>query len=147
IEPGWTGAFRKVSVGANDRVVTRTYRIPQNQGRRNGRRAASAAVSRGNARRRRNVTGRFMVSAARGRPRDARLALFVEGVIGRDDRLHEGMADDVALVEDDEPDALDPGKDLVCFPQARRLALRQVDLGDVSRYDGLRSEYAESLKH
>src|SRR6185436_17178860 len=56
------------------------------------------------------------------------------------DLLHERMAHDILVVEVHERDALDLADDLHGLDQARRARRGQVDLGDVSRDDGLRAE-------
>src|SRR6185295_12899075 len=57
-----------------------------------------------------------------------------------DNLLDELVADDVAVVEMDERDAVDVADDLHRFDQPRRAALGQVDLRHVAGDDGLRAE-------
>src|SRR5262252_9993849 len=61
-------------------------------------------------------------------------------IVSLDDHLHQLMADDVALVEEDERDSLDAADDALRLDQARLATRRQVDLRHVGGDHGLRPE-------
>ena len=68
-------------------------------------------------------------------------------LVGLDDLLDEGMADDVPVVEVDEGDLLERGEDLHGVEDAGLAGLGQVDLGDVGRDDQLRVEAGPGQDH
>jgi hypothetical protein len=81
-------------------------------------------------------------------PRHSRFSVrLLEGLVGGHDRLDDAVADDVALVEPDELDAVDAVQDAVRFLEARDLSLREVDLRDVARDDGLAPEAHARQEH
>src|ERR1019366_8358343 len=63
------------------------------------------------------------------------------------DGLHDAVAHDIALVEAHELHALDVREDAVGFFEARDLPLREVDLRDVARHDGLAAEPEAREEH
>src|SRR5215470_3750616 len=73
--------------------------------------------------------------------------LLVVLIISLDDHLHQLMADDVALVEEDERDSFDAADDALRFHQARLATRRQVDLRHVAGNYGLRPEADARQKH
>src|SRR5262245_19573673 len=73
--------------------------------------------------------------------------LLVVLIVSLDDHLHQLMADDVALVEEDERDSFDAADDALRFHKARLAARRQVDLRHVAGYYGLRPEADSRQKH
>src|SRR5262245_35119692 len=77
-------------------------------------------------------TGSGSVSVARGPTPDARRDGAFGAVVRRADVAHQAMADDVALAELAETDAVDAGEDLAGVLESRRLAGGQVDLRDVA---------------
>src|SRR5215475_1380581 len=68
-------------------------------------------------------------------------------IVSLDDLLHQLMADDVALVEEDERDSFDAADDALRFHQARLATRRQVDLRHVAGDYGLRPEADARQKH
>src|SRR5262247_783313 len=73
--------------------------------------------------------------------------LLVVLIVSLDDHLHQLMADDVALVEEDEGDSLDAVDDALRLDQARLASRRQVDLRHVAGDHGLRPEADARQKH
>src|SRR5262249_3647090 len=73
--------------------------------------------------------------------------LLVVLIVSLDDHLHQLMADDVALVEEDERDSFDAADDALRFHQARLATRRQVDLRHVAGDYGLRPEADARQKH
>ncbi len=65
------------------------------------------------------------------------LLLRLGGLVGSHDALDEGVADDVALLEVAEVDALDAVEDVDGVQQAGLARVGQVDLGDVAGDDRL----------
>src|SRR4051812_24918435 len=60
-----------------------------------------------------------------------------ERIVGLDDLLHQLVADDVAVVEVDEADAVDVLHDPQRLDQAGGLRIRQIDLRDVAGHHRL----------
>src|SRR5215475_1710877 len=73
--------------------------------------------------------------------------LLVVLIVSLDDHLHQLMADDVALVEEDERDSFDAADDALRFHKARLATRRQVDLRHVAGDYGLRPEADARQKH
>src|SRR6476619_2723675 len=104
ISPARTDARRNVRDGANAKVVARTYATPHAQNRQGGFSGGGAPGSRGTALERKEMVERrdgapgAILSAENGTVRFAlSFAVPVEGVVSRDDRLHDGMPDDGLL--------------------------------------------------
>src|SRR6478672_9858740 len=68
-------------------------------------------------------------------------------VVCLDDRLHEFVADHVALIEVDERDAVDLADDFHRLDQARDARAGQIDLRDIAGDDGLRPEAEARQEH
>src|SRR5215475_12067677 len=73
--------------------------------------------------------------------------LLVVLIVSLHDHLHQLMADDVALVEEDERDSFDAADDALRFHQARLATRRQVDLRHVAGDYGLGPEADARQKH
>src|SRR5258708_25239817 len=68
-------------------------------------------------------------------------------LVSRNDLLNDGMPDDIPFVERHEPDLRNMGENPARLPKAGSLALRQIDLGYVSRDDGFGEEPDPSEEH
>src|SRR5512135_1317495 len=68
-------------------------------------------------------------------------------LVGLDDLLDQGVADDVPVVEVAEADLLEAGQDLDGLEDAGLARLGEVDLGDVGRDDQLRVEAGPGQDH
>src|SRR3954447_2777692 len=92
------------------------------------------------------MTSTSSTAAPVGRPQVRRRVLRVLGV-GRDDALHELVADDVLAAEAHEVNALDALEDVPDDQQAGLLLAREVDLRDVTGHDHARSEPEPGEEH